>query len=66
MCREIKNKDARNTAIIITKMSENKPARKQNDKVEYSWVKAKNNQPLIHNMNIPSDLNNIQPISTYV
>ena len=42
-------------------MPENIQANEQNEKVEDSWDKAGNNQPLLQNMNITSDLNDIQP-----
>ena len=52
--------------MLITSMSENIQANKQNKKVEQSRDKAEKNQPFLLNMNIPSDLNDIQPRSTKV
>ena len=49
--------------MLITSTSENIQANRQNIKVEYSWDKSENNQPLLQKMNTPFDLNNIQPRS---
>ena len=52
--------------MLLTSMSDNIQANKQDDRVEDSQGKAKNNQPLLQNINTPSELNEIKPRSMQV
>ena len=51
--------------MLLTIMTEHEQGGK-NDKVEDSWVKVEYNQPLLQNINISSDLNEIWPRATQV
>ena len=66
MYSDIKNKKESNSSILLTSMVEHEQDKKQNEKVEDSQNKAENNQPLLQNINIPSDINDIQPRATQV
>ena len=65
MYHDIKNKEARNYAMVLTSMADDIQAQK-NDRVEDFLYKAENNQPLLQIINIPYDINEIQPRSTQV
>ena len=52
--------------MIIESTSEHRQARKVNKELEDSRDNAENNQPFLQNMNIPFDLNDIQPRATQV
>ena len=47
--------------MLLKRMSKHEQANKVNKELEGYWDYAKNNQPFLKNMNIPSDLNDIQP-----
>ena len=66
MYHYIKNKEESNYSMLIAIMEENEQGKKKNDKVEDSRDKIDKNQPLLQNMNIPYDLNEIQPRATQV
>ena len=57
----IKNKQERNSDTILTRMSEHEQANKRNKELDDSRDNAENNQMFLQKMNIPSDLNYIQP-----
>ena len=63
---DIKNKEERNYAIVLTSMSEHKESNKGNKELEYSRDNDEKNQLFLQNMIIPSDINDIQPRDTQV
>ena len=66
MYSDIKNKEERNDALLLTSMSEHEEANKFNEELEDSRDNDDNNQPILQKMIIPSDLNDIQPRATQV
>ena len=52
--------------MLITIMSEHEQSNKVNKKIKYSRYNYENNQPFLENINIPYDLNDIQPRATQV
>ena len=58
---DINNKEEQNTAMIITSMSEHEEANIINEELEDSRDNDDNNQPILQENIIPSDLNDIQP-----
>ena len=61
MYSDIKNKEERNAAMLITSMSEHEEANKFNKEIKDSRDNDDNNQPILQKMITPSDLNDIQP-----
>ena len=64
--RNINNKEEINAYMLLISISNHEQATKLNKECDDSWDNAENNQPFMQNMNIPSDLNDIQPRSTQV
>ena len=54
---EVKNKEASNSMMFLTILSDNIKANKKNNTLEGYRNKDKNNQPLLKNINIPYDIN---------
>ena len=52
--------------MLLTSMSEHEQSKKLNKELDDSRDNAEKNQPFLQNMNIPSDLYDIQPIATQV
>ena len=61
--RDINKKEESNSAILLASMSEHGQSNKVNEDSRYN---VENNQPFLQKMNIPSDLNDIQPRATQV
>ena len=55
-----------NSSVILTSMSEHEQSNKVNKELEDSQDNDEYNQPFLQNMNIPSDLNDIQPIANHI
>ena len=66
MYSDINNKEEQNTAMILTSMSEHEEANIVNEELEDSRDNDDNNQPILQENIIPSDLNDIQPRATQV
>ena len=66
MYSDIKNKEENNTVMLLTSMSEHKESNKVNEELEDSCDNYDNNQPILQENIIPSNINDIQPISTQV
>ena len=62
----IKNKEEGNTAMLITRISENEGSNKVNKEIEKSCDNDDKNQPFLKKMITPSDINDIQPRATHV
>ena len=64
MYGDTKNKEQRNSAMLITSMSEHEEANKLNEELEDSRDNDDVNQPILQKIIIPSDINYIQPRAT--
>ena len=52
--------------MLLTSMSNHEQSTKVNKELDDSWYNDENNKPFMKKMNIPSDLNDIQPRATQV
>ena len=66
MYSDIKNKEERNAPILLTSISKHKVSNKVNEELEDSCDNDDNNQPILQELIIPSDINGIQKIATQV
>ena len=57
---DIKNKEDRNTSLLLTIMSEPEESNKVNEEIKDSHDNDDNNQPILQQMIAPSDLNDIE------
>ena len=62
----IKNREENNTDMLLTSISEYKEAKKVNEELEESCDNYDNNQPILQENIIPSNINDIQPRATQV
>ena len=52
--------------MLLTSMSNHEQSIRVKKELDDSWYDAGNNQPFMQNMNIPYDLNDIQPRATQI
>ena len=62
--RGIKNNEERNAAMLITSLSEQEQANKVNEELDESRDNAEKNKTFFQNMNITSNVNDIQQRAT--
>ena len=60
----IKNNEERNAAMLITSLSEQEQANKVNEELDESRDNAEKNKTFFQNMNITSNVNDIQQRAT--
>ena len=61
---DTKNKEEINSAMVLTRITEQEEPNKVNKELKESGDNEENNQHFMQKMIIPSDLNDIQPITT--